>query len=93
MSDTRARRYLEVTYGQGKPVAAYLTLPRQPGDRAEETRRFGHGLLVDYAADGRPIGVEITSPSVATLADLNGLLAQLGEPPLGAEEWAPLRAA
>ncbi len=31
------KRYLEVTYRDGKPVAAYLYLQRQSGDRSVRT--------------------------------------------------------
>ena len=48
--------YLEVTYRQGKPVAAYYYLPRLAGQRSVRTRRVEPGLLIDYAKGGRPIG-------------------------------------
>ena len=38
--------------------------------------------MVDYAADGRALGVEIPSPDAVTLDRLNGLLAGLGQAPL-----------
>jgi hypothetical protein len=85
--------YLEVTYRQGRPLAAYYYLPRQAGDRSARTERELSGLLVDYAPDGRPIGVEITSPASFDPAEFNRLLERLGQPPVGAEELAPLVAA
>lgn len=49
-------RYLEVTYRLGKPLAAYLYLPRQPGDKSVRTQRDEKtGLVSDFAADGRLI--------------------------------------
>jgi hypothetical protein len=57
-------RFLEVTYRDGKPIAAYLYLPRRPDDHSVRTRRFDRGLVMDLAEDGRPIGIEITSPKL-----------------------------
>jgi uncharacterized protein YuzE len=85
--------YLEITYRKGIPVAGYLYLPRQEGDRAERTRRFPDGLLVDYASDGRAIGVEITAPRQLTLEALNHTLAAAHLEPAAAEDIAPLLAA
>ncbi len=84
------QRYLEVSYRRGKPLAAYLYLPRQAGDRSARTERQEAGLLVDYAPDGRPIGVEITAPSQVTLAAFNRVLAAVQQSPLTPTELAPL---
>ncbi len=85
--------YLEVTYRKGRPVAAYYYLPRRDGDRSARTEKAEGGMLVDYAADARAIGIEITSPSRADLSQLNRLLESLGHPPAAPEELAPLVAA
>lgn len=85
--------YLEVTYRKGRPLAAYYYLPRQDGDRSARTVREDGGLLVDYSPDGRPIGIEITSPSQLNLAQLNRLLERLGQQPAAREDLAPLAAA
>jgi hypothetical protein len=87
------QRYLEVTFRRGKPLAAYLHLPRAEGARAARTTDEGHGLKVDYAGDGSAMGIEITAPAAVQLADLNTLLARLGQPELAPEEWAPANAA
>jgi hypothetical protein len=86
-------RYLEVTYRNGRAVAAYLYLPRKQGDISTRTERRVDGLLVDYAADGRAIGVEITAPMLARRDNLNALLAELAQEPLTEPEIAPLGAA
>jgi len=49
------RVFLKVTYRHGRPIAAYLHLPRLPGDVAAQTDRIDDVMLVDRAADGRPI--------------------------------------
>lgn len=85
--------YLEVTYRKGRPLAAYYFLPRRDGDRSARTKREEGGFLIDYAPDGRAIGIEITSPSRLDLAQLNRLLSGLGHPPAAAEDIKPLVAA
>ena len=70
--------YLEVTYRHGKAVAAYYYLPRIPGQRSVRTRRVEACLLIDFANDGRVIGIEITAPSVLSLTMFNRVLRELG---------------
>ena len=84
--------YLEMTYRHGKPLAGYLYLPRKEGDRVLRSQKAAPGLVVDYGADDRPIGVEITSPSAVSLKTINNLLTTLHVQTLGAEELAPLLA-
>lgn len=86
-------RYLEVTFRKGKPLAAYLYLPREPGTRSARTENVGSGLLVDYQADGRPIGLEITAPGKVTLDQINAVLERLNLPLLDPRELTPLKAA
>lgn len=86
-------RYLEVTFRKGKPITAYLYLHRKHGDKSARTERRNQGLLVDYAADGRPIGIEITAPQRVTLTDINQVLAEVHEEPATQEELGPVAAA
>lgn len=86
-------RYLEITYRRGKPIAAYLYLPRRQGAKVERTVAEAMGLKVDFDDQGSAMGIEITAPSVATLPVINDLLRRLGQPDLPAEDWAPARAA
>jgi hypothetical protein len=87
------RRYLQVTFLGGKPLAAYLHLPRNAAAKAARTVDDGHGLRVDYDDNGQAIGVEITSPSAVDLDQINSVLSGLGQTALLAEECAPARAA
>ena len=86
-------RYLEVTFRNGKLMAAYLYLPRRPGDVSVRTERQAEGLLIDFAADGRAIGVEIAAPSRVSLDTLNHALAAVNQEPATADELGPLAAA
>jgi uncharacterized protein YuzE len=87
-------RSLQVTYRKGKAFAAYLHLSHQTGEKSAKTVPSSDGLLVvDYAQDGKPIGVEITAPAAVPLDRLNRLLADLGETPLNEHDYVPMRAA
>ncbi len=86
-------RYLQVTYRRGKPIAAYFYLPRNAGDVSTRCEKFPNGLLIDYASDGRPIGLEITAPLTITVETVNQALSSLQLEPISAEELAPLVAA
>jgi uncharacterized protein YuzE len=92
-NDMMSERQLQITYRKGKPLAAYLFLARRAGDRSARTERFSESLMIDYAADGRAIGIEIVHPQAVTEADINRALAHVHESPLPKEEFAPLRAA
>ncbi len=87
------QRYLEVTFRKGKPLAAYLYLPRQPGVKSIRTVEASTGVLVDYAANGEPIGLEITTPAHVTVDQINTVLETLGLSSMPAEDLAPLHAA
>ena len=85
--------YLEVTFRRGRPLAAYLYLPRAPGDKSDHVEQAGSGLLVDYTVEGKPIGIEITGPEQMGIAELNRVLADLHAPTVTKEDIVPLRAA
>jgi hypothetical protein len=87
-------RSLQVTYRKGLAFAAYLHLSHPTGEKSTRTVASADGLLiVDYAASGRPLGVEITAPQAVPLDRLNELLAELGEQPLSEQDYKPARAA
>jgi uncharacterized protein YuzE len=85
--------YLEVTFRRGKPVAGYLCLPREPGEKSCRSTRVEPGLVIDFSRDGKPIGIEITAPSKLPLAALNDVLRSFGFSPLTTADLAPLHAA
>ena len=85
--------YLEVTYRKGQPLAAYFYLPRSTRQKSVRTRRVDPGLIIDLAANGKPLGIEITAPEQLTLATLNRVLRELGCAPVSRADLAPLKAA
>ena len=87
-------RSLQVTYRKGRPFVAYLHLSHETGEKSTKTVPSADGLLVvDYAQNGKAIGVEITAPAAVPLDRLNRLLADLGETPLSEHDYVPVRAA
>lgn len=87
-------RSLQVTYRKGRPFAAYLYLEQRSGEKSARTEASPDGLLVvDYAEDGRPTGVEITAPAAVSLERINALLTRLGQPPLPEQDFKPLKVA
>jgi uncharacterized protein YuzE len=85
--------YLEVTFRHGRPMAAYLYLPRRTDEKSAATRRVEPGMVIDFGSAGNPIGIEITAPSQITLTAINHVLKELGVPPVTSSDLAPLLAA
>ena len=85
--------YLEVTFRHGRPLAAYLYLPREPRDKSYRTERTPPGLVIDFNRGGKPIGIEITAPAKLSASALNRVLRRLGLPAVTRADLAPLRAA
>jgi len=50
-------------------------------------------MIIDFAQDGRVIGVEIIAPALVTVSNLNQVLNELGVPPIAGEDLTPLKAA
>ncbi len=85
--------YLEVTFRHGRPLAAYLYLPRRPSDKSYRTKRATPGLVIDFNRNGKPIGIEITAPAKLSAVALNRVLRRLRLPTVTRADLAPLRAA
>jgi hypothetical protein len=85
-------RGLQVTYRRGQLLAAYLTLAHPTGQKVARTQATDDDLLVvDFASNGLPIGIEITAPGAVPLERLNQLLTELSQPPVAQRDCAPLR--
>jgi len=84
---------LQITYRKGRPFAAYIYLNRKPGEKSARTESVTHDLLVDFADDGRPLGIEIVTPEAVTLDEVYALFDRLGLGRPSPLDLAPLRAA
>lgn len=84
---------LQITYRKGEPFAAYIYLTHRPGTKSARTEQVGPELLIDYADDGTPLGIEVVSPGFVTEDEIMAAFERLGLEPPAAHELAPLRAA
>ncbi len=84
---------VEVTYRKGKPFAAYVYLGRKPGQKSARTEEVAPELLIDYAEDGTPIGIEVVSPGYVTVDEIMAVFDKLGLSRPDPEELAPVQAA
>ena len=85
--------FLEMSYRHGKAFAAYLHLPHVAGAKVTSTREVRPGLVVDFAADGAPMGLEIVNPTDVRVELVLTVLVEVHAAPVAPEELAPLRAA
>jgi hypothetical protein len=92
MSMTRGLS-LQITYKGGKPLAGYLSLGSNGKRAVARTEEVSPDLLVDYAADGSPLGLEILSPATVTIERVWAVFDELGLDPPPASELSPLPAA
>jgi len=84
---------LQITYRKGRPFAAYIYLAHPPGTKSARSEQVGPELVIDYAADGSPLGIEVVSPGFVTPEEINQVFKRLGLEPPPASDLAPLRAA
>ena len=85
--------FLDVTFRHGKPFAAYLRLPQSAHAKVDHTREVRPGLVVDFAADGTPLGVEIVNPASTDADKVMAVLAEVNAAPVSRADLAPLHAA
>jgi len=84
---------LQITYRKGKPFAAYIYLAHAPGTKSARTEQVTPEVLIDYAEDGTPLGIEVISPGRVSQAEVAAAFGRLGMEPPSAAELAPLLAA
>jgi hypothetical protein len=83
-------RDLQLTFRGGRVLAAYLYFRLGPKITSAKAKREPDGMIVDFDAEGAPIGIEFVAPSKLTLAKVNGLLQPLGQSLGSADEFWPL---
>jgi uncharacterized protein YuzE len=84
---------VQVTYRKGQPFAAYIYLQRSPGRRCAMTRKVSSEVLIDYAEDGTPLGIEVVSPGHVSLEEIHAAFDLIGLARPDREELGPLQAA
>ena len=86
-------RYLEITFRKGKPLAAYLYLTGKKGVQCDKTIKIDEGLIADYDHAGVPVGLEIISPTTASVQQIKDALEKLHVEPIDENELAPIKGA
>ena len=84
---------LQITYRKGKPFAAYIYLSRQNGQKSVRTEAISEDLLIDYAQDETPLGIEIVSPEMVSIDEIQAVFDHLGLGRPSLIELEPLKAA
>ena len=84
---------LQVSYQDGQPEIAYLSLPQEHGEKCVESERVEPEMVLDFNADGKLIGIEILDPNEVSLGAINEVLQKHGLDPLSEKSLAPIVAA
>ena len=84
---------LQITYRKGKPFAAYIYLSRQNGQKSVRTEAISEDLLIDYSEDETPLGIEIVSPGMVSINEIQAVFDRLGLGRPSLIELEPLKAA
>ena len=84
---------LQITYRKGKPFAAYLYLSHRLGQKSARTEAISEDLLIDYSQDSTPLGIEIVSPDMVSIDEIQHVFDRLGLGTLESAELEPLKAA
>ncbi len=90
MTGMRRNVCLQLTFCEGRLFAAHVSLAHGAGTRAVRTQRYPGGLIVDFAEDGRPLGIELLDPANEPVQRINDLLEELGAERVPDEALAPL---
>jgi hypothetical protein len=83
-------RDLQMTFRDGRLMAAYFHLQRKPGATVAHSKREPDGMVVDFAADGIAIGIEFVAPSKVSLRSVNQVLQSIGQAAASTEELWPI---
>lgn len=81
---------LQVTYQDGQPEIAYLSLPRQPDEKSVDSERVEPEIVLDFNADRKLIGIEILDPNEVSVEVINETLQKYELPALSEKELAPI---
>ena len=84
---------LQITYRKGKPFAAYIYLSRQNGEKSVRTEAISENLLIDYSENKMPLGIEIVSPGMVSIEEIQAVFDRLGLGRPSQIELEPLKAA
>lgn len=87
----KSRRHTQVSYRQGRPIAAYVYLKGWPGHKSVRTEEIDSGLVIDFSPSNEPLGLEIINPATVSIESINETLRKFGERPLDPGEVEALK--
>lgn len=87
------RLEVQVSYYAGRPLAAYVSFPRKTRPKVSRTVEARPGILVDYDAKGRVMGVEIVHPTAVSLDDVAEVVREAAGESIPLDDLAPLHSA
>ena len=87
----KTRRYMQVSYRNGQPMAAYLYLSGWPGHKSARTELVDAGLVVDFSESDEPLGLEIVDPESVSIREIDDVLRGIDEDPLDPGEVDALK--
>jgi uncharacterized protein YuzE len=83
---------LTVTYLGGRPVVAYLYIPRRKREKSDHCREVEPSMVLDIDKQGKLIGIEFLIPKMVTLEAVNRVLEEYDLKPLKEYDLAPILA-
>ena len=84
---------VQVTYEHGRPLAGYIYLQGEPGQRASRTEHVSPDVLIDYSDQNVPLGIEVLAPGRVSLAEIHEAFDRIGLERPSARDLQPLQAA
>jgi len=69
---------IQITYRKGKPLAAYIYLPHEPGNKSVRCEELQPGLIVDFDAEGKALGIEVITPTATSIDEVHQVFEKLG---------------
>jgi hypothetical protein len=83
-------RDLQITFRNGRLMAAYFHLERRSGAVVSRSQRGPDGMFVDFTAEGVAIGIEFVAPSKVSLGGVNRVLESIGQATASTDELWPI---
>lgn len=69
---------IQITYRKGKPFAAYIYLPHERGNKSVRCGELQPGLIVDFDAEGKALGIEVITPTATSIDEVQQVFEELG---------------
>ena len=88
--ESKWARELTTCSGNGRLLAAHLYLQKRTRTTVAHSRPEPGRIVVDFAADGTPLGLEFVAPSKVSLTAVNKVLQASGQAVASADDLWPI---